>query len=75
MRSQYTPVKSSKLTSGQTFTRQQGDVPVTRSLDIVNQGSIPYPQEEPVAIEAAPKGRQKARGFGLQMRPNEFLVR
>ena len=65
MRSQYTPVKSSK----------QGDVPVTRSLDIVNQGSIPYPQEEAVTVEAAPKGRQKARGFGLQMRPTEFLVR
>jgi hypothetical protein len=44
-------------------------------LDIVNQGSIPYPQEEAVTVEAAPKGRQKARGFGLQMRPTEFLVR
>jgi len=64
MRSQ-SPIKRSK----------QGDVPVTRSLDIVNQGSIPYPQEEPVAIEAAPKGRQEARGFGLMMRPIKYLVR
>jgi hypothetical protein len=44
-------------------------------LDIVNQGSIPYPQEEPVTVEAAPKGRQEARGFGLMMRPVKYLVR
>jgi hypothetical protein len=44
-------------------------------LDIPNQGSIPYPQEEPVTVEAAPKGRQEARGFGLMMRPVKYLVR
>ena len=65
MRSQSNPIKRSK----------QGDVPVSRSMDIVNQGSIPYPQEEAVSVEAAPKGRQKARGFGLQMRPTEYIVR
>lgn len=65
MRSQSNPIKRSK----------QGDVPVTRSLDIPNQGSIPYPQEEPVTVEAAPKGRQEARGFGLMMRPVKYLVR
>jgi hypothetical protein len=59
------PIKSSK----------QADVAITHSLDIVNQGSIPYAKQEQTSIEAAPKGRQKARGFGLQMRPTEFLVR
>ena len=48
---------------------------VETSQTIVGQGSVPLAQESAVKVEAAPKGRQKARGFGLQMRPTEFLVR
>lgn len=60
------PIQSSK----------QKDVPVITDLEIVNQGSLPYARQEAVPnAPPAPKGRQKARGFGLQMRPTEFLVR
>jgi hypothetical protein len=54
---------------------KQKDVPITHDLEIVNQGSIPYKRQEASPVSPAPKGRQKARGFGLQMRPTEFLVR
>ena len=53
---------------------KQKDVPITTSLDIVNQGTIPYKRQENAPITPAPKGFQKARGFGLQMRPNDFTV-
>jgi len=56
-------------------TTTQLDVPITHDLEIVNQGSIPYKRQEASPVSPAPKGRQKARGFGLQMRPTEFLVR
>ena len=56
-------------------TTTQLDVPITHDLEIVNQGSIPYKRQENSPVVPAPKGRQKARGFGLQMRPTEFLVR
>lgn len=55
-------------------TTTQLDVPITNSLEIVNQGSIPYKRQENAPITPAPKGFQKARGFGLQMRPNDFTV-
>ena len=54
---------------------KQKDVPITHDLEIVNQGTIPYKRQEDSPVVSAPKGRQKARGFGLQMRPTEFLVR
>ena len=56
-------------------TTTQLDVPITHDLEIVNQGTIPYKHQENAPVTPAPKGRQKARGFGLQMRPTEFLVR
>lgn len=56
-------------------TTTQLDVPITHDLEIVNQGSIPYKRQEASPITPAPKGRQKARGFGLMMRPIEYLVR
>jgi len=60
------PIQSSK----------QKDVQVITNLEIVNQGSLPYARQENLPnMPPAPKGRQKARGFGLQMRPTEFLVR
>lgn len=54
---------------------KQKDVPIIHDLEIVNQGSIPYKRQENSPVSPAPKGRQKARGFGLQMRPTEYLVR
>lgn len=54
---------------------KQKDVPISTSAEIVNQGTIPLAQPMDAPIEAAPKGRQKARGFGLMMRPVNFLVR
>lgn len=54
---------------------KQKDVAITTSLDIVNQGTIPYKQQEAAPISPAPKGRQEARGFGAQVRPVKYLVR
>jgi hypothetical protein len=54
---------------------KQKDVPITNSLEIVNQGSIPYKRQEASPVSPAPKGRQEARGFGLMMRPVKYLVR
>jgi hypothetical protein len=45
------------------------------SLDIVGQGSVPYAKTSDVKIEAAPKGEQTARGFGLQLRATKFVLR
>ena len=55
---------------------KQKDVPITTDLEIVNQGSIPYARTVSVPnAPAAPKDRQEARGFGLQVRPTKYLVR
>jgi len=54
---------------------KQKDVPIIHDLEIVNQGTIPYKHQEDVPVTPAPKGRQEARGFGLQMRPVKYLVR
>jgi len=48
---------------------------VGTSLDIVGQGTIPYAKTVDVKIEAAPKGEQTARGFGLQLRATKFVLR
>jgi hypothetical protein len=45
------------------------------NLDIVGQGSVPYAKTTDVKIEAAPKGEQTARGFGLQLRATKFVLR
>ena len=54
---------------------KQFDVTPSQSLDIVNQGTIPYKHQESAPVTPAPKGRQEARGFGLMMRPVKYLVR
>lgn len=54
---------------------KQKDVPITTDLEIVNQGSIPYKRQEAAPITPAPKDRQEARGFGLQVRPTKYFVR
>lgn len=54
---------------------KQKDVTIDTNQVIVNQGTIPYKHQEAAPVSPAPKGRQKARGFGLQMRPTEYLVR
>lgn len=54
---------------------KQFDVTPAQSLDIVNQGTIPYKHQESAPVTPAPKGRQEARGFGLMMRPVKYLVR
>jgi hypothetical protein len=48
---------------------------VSTDQEIVNQGSVPLAQTTSVGIPAAPKGRQKPRGFGAMMRPQSYLVR
>jgi len=48
---------------------------VETSQVIVNQGSVPLAQQADIPVPAANKGRMKARGFGLQLRPNTFVVR
>lgn len=48
---------------------------VQTSLDIQGQGMVPYAKTSNVSVEAAPKGEQTARGFGLQLRATKFIVR
>jgi len=48
---------------------------VQTSLDIQGQGMVPYAKTQSVSVEAAPKGEQTARGFGLQLRATKFIVR
>lgn len=48
---------------------------VQTSLDIEGQGSVPYAQTRPAPVEAAPKGEQTVRGYGLQMRATRFVLR
>lgn len=48
---------------------------IETSQVIVNQGSIPLPQETPVSVPSAPRGEQTARGFGAMVRPQKFVVR
>ena len=70
---------------GPVVTTRTTSVPVSTSMDIENQGSIPYAQTVDVPMPASPvkgftskgqrAGEQTARGFGLQMRPTKFVVR
>ena len=48
---------------------------VQTSLDIQGQGMVPYAKTQNVTVEAAPKGEQTARGFGLQLRATKFVLR
>jgi hypothetical protein len=48
---------------------------VQTSLDIQGQGMVPYAKTQNAPIEAAPKGEQTARGFGLQLRATKFVLR
>jgi len=45
------------------------------SLDIQGQGSVSYAKTSPVSIPSAPKGEQKVRGYGLQLRATTFVLR
>jgi len=51
------------------------DPSVITNQQIVNQGSVPVAQPQATSVPSAPTGRLKARGFGLQMRPNTFIIR
>ena len=48
---------------------------IQTSLDIQGQGMVPYAKTQNVTVEAAPKGEQTARGFGLQLRATKFVLR
>jgi hypothetical protein len=48
---------------------------VQTSLDIEGQGMVPYAKSQPAPIEAAPKGEQTVRGYGLQLRATRFVLR
>jgi hypothetical protein len=48
---------------------------VQTSLDITGQGMVPYAKTSPAKVEAAPKGEQTVRGYGLQMRATKFVLR
>ena len=65
---------SKSMSGGPPRTKTQTPA-IQTSLEIEGQGSIPYPQIQNVAIEAAPKGEQTARGFGLQLRATKFVIR
>lgn len=59
------PIVRTRLTS----------VPITTTMDIEGQGSIPYAKTENVSIPSAPKGEMTVRGFGLQLRATKFVLR
>tara|TARA_R110000868_G_scaffold58911_3_gene181205 strand:+ start:190 stop:390 length:201 start_codon:yes stop_codon:yes gene_type:complete len=48
---------------------------VGTSLDIQGQGSVPYAKTVNVPVPSAPKGEQKVRGYGLQLRATTFVIR
>lgn len=48
---------------------------VSTNQEIVNQGTVSLAQPMSESVPAAPKGRQKPRGFGLMMRPQSYIVR
>ena len=60
---------------GPIVTTRTTSVPITTTMDIEGQGSIPYAKTEGVSIPSAPKGEMTVRGFGLQMRATKFVLR
>jgi hypothetical protein len=50
------------------------DVTPEMDQEIVRQGVVPRVRPESVAIPAAPKGEQTARGFGAMLRPQKYTV-
>ena len=53
---------------------KQMDVSPEMDQEIVRQGIVPRVRPESVAIPAAPKGEQTARGFGAMLRPQKYTV-
>jgi hypothetical protein len=53
---------------------------VETSMSVQSQGTVPYKKMEDVPMNGgfgptAPKGEQKARGFGLMLRSQMYTVR
>ena len=61
---------------GQAASARSKQMDVTPEMDqeIVRQGIVPRVRPESVAIPAAPKGEQTARGFGAMLRPQKYTV-
>ena len=53
---------------------KQMDVSPEMDQEIVRQGVVPRVRPESVAVPAAPKGEQTARGFGAMLRPQKYTV-
>ena len=58
---------------------RMGDVTPSMNLDIVRQGSIPYPRIEEVATPSTakgkPSGRMAVKGRGAMLRATTFTAR
>ena len=67
---------NSSPTYGQAASARSKQMDVTPEMDqeIVRQGVVPRVRPESVAIPAAPKGEQTARGFGAMLRPQKYTV-
>lgn len=67
---------NSSPTYGQAASARSKQMDVTPEMDqeIVRQGIVPRVRPESVAIPAAPKGEQTARGFGAMLRPQKYTV-
>jgi hypothetical protein len=67
---------NSAATYGQAASARSKQMDVSPEMDqeIVRQGVVPRVRAEGVAIPAAPKGEQVARGFGAMLRPQKYTV-
>ena len=67
---------NSSPTYGQAASARSKQMDVSPEMDqeIVRQGIVPRVRPESVAIPAAPKGEQTARGFGAMLRPQKYTV-
>ena len=67
---------NSAATYGQAASARSKQMDVSPEMDqeIVRQGTVPRARAEGVAIPAAPKGEQVARGFGAMLRPQKYTV-
>ena len=67
---------NSSPTYGQAASARSKQMDVSPEMDqeIIRQGIVPRVRPESVAIPAAPKGEQTARGFGAMLRPQKYTV-